>query len=86
MNLFRTAEKYQLSDILNSSTVFNKREFSKLVVKTIQNAEESQWKSALSADPSLSIFEKIHTTLRPNKLWHLVREDPSKRLLYSFHL
>jgi hypothetical protein len=58
MNSFRTAENYQLSDILNSSTVFNKREFSKLVVKTIQNAEESQWKSALSADPSLSIFEK----------------------------
>lgn len=82
--LLKTAEKYQLSDTMNSATVFNKKEFSKIVVKTIRSAEERQWRGALSADPSLSTFGKIHTRLCPNKLWYLVKEDPSKRLLFNF--
>ena len=84
--MLQTAEKYQIIDLFrnNNITVFNKNEFSKIVTKAIWTREESQWLASLSIDSDMHFFSKIHTKLRPNKLWQIVKDDPSKRLLINF--
>ena len=84
--MLQTASKYKLLDMFenNCSIIYSKKEFSKMIIKTIWAAEENQWRAALSVDPDMSFFSKIHTMLNPNKLWQIAREDPSKRLLINF--
>lgn len=53
------------------SIIFNKKEYSKFVIKAIWAEEEKQWHSSLCVNPELSFFSRIHTNLYPNKLWQI---------------
>lgn len=77
-NLLQTAKKYKLFDVIfnDCNIIFNKKEYSKLVIKSIWAEEEKQWHSSLCVNPELSFFSRIHTNLCPNKLWQIAKEEP----------
>jgi hypothetical protein len=84
--MLETAEKYQVIHLFqnNSPVVFNKNEFSRTVTNAICASEERKWFTSLSADTDMYFFRKIHTKLRPNRLWKIVKDEPSTRLMINF--
>lgn len=51
-----------------------------MVFKAMRVEEEKQWHANLAFDPDMVFFNRMHTKLRPNKLWQIVK----KRFLINF--
>lgn len=51
-----------------------------MVLKAIWVEEEKQWHVNLAFDPYMFFLNRMHTKLRPNKLWQIVK----KRCLINF--
>lgn len=73
--MFQTAKKYELFDLFVNSCgiVLSKKEYSKLITKTIWTEEEKQWRASLSLHTDIYFCSKIHTKLSPNKLWIIAK-------------
>lgn len=45
-----------------------------MVLKAIWVEEEKQWHANLAFNPDMFFFNRMHTKLRPNKLWQIVKK------------
>lgn len=85
--ILQTGKKYKPFDVFydNQKIVFNKKNIKKLFSQQFGQTKKNNGMLILLLIPTCFFFNRMHTKLRPNKLWQIVKKKIFNQFLVPLY-